>query len=506
MHHPTTTRIFLVSLLFLLLLSSCSFPVVPTNPPTLPTETLPPTETAIPVEASIPTQTPTPFPTLTPDLQRPQYVIDLQMNYTSKAALVNQTIAYPNWTGETLTNIVLAVEPNLWNGGFNLKSISIDDQPVANYTLEALSQKLEVPLPKPLEPSRTVVITMSYGLILPQMQAYSNPNEIRPQIYGYTDRQVNFVDWYPFVVPYQPGLGWLLHNPWFYGEHLVYDLADFDVSVTFTDGATPKVAASGEEIESTTASNHRFELEGGRTFALSMSDFFKVGTRKVGDVTVYSYYFGLYDVPGEAMLQTTVEALQTYSEKFGAYRHKTLTAVQGDFNDGMEYSGLYFISRDYFNLYKGDPVNYLVLIAAHETAHQWWFDSVANDQALEPWLDEALATYSERIYYETIYPNLVDSWWSYRYFEFQQAGYVDTSIYDGGGQRPYWDKVYLTGVRFLEDLRKKIGDDIFFAFLKDYYTQYAGKRATGADFFRVLHEHTMVDLSDLMTKYFKNTY
>ena len=49
---------------------------------------------------------------------------------------------------------------------------------------------------------------MNYGLILPQMQAYSNAaNEIRPQIYGYSDKQVNFVDWYPFVVPYHPGAG-----------------------------------------------------------------------------------------------------------------------------------------------------------------------------------------------------------------------------------------------------------------------------------------------------------
>ena len=39
-----------------------------------------------------------------------------------------------------------------------------------------------------------------------------------------------------------------------------------------------------------------------------------------------------------------------------------------------------------------------------------------------------------------------------------------------------------------EDLRKQVGDEIFFAFLKDYYTQYEGRRATGADFFRVLHE------------------
>ena len=118
----------------------------------------------------------------------------------------------------------------------------------------------------------------------------------------------------------------------------------------------------------------------------------------------------------------------------------------------------------------------------------------------------SLATYSERIYYESVYPDLVAWWWEFRYFEFLKPGYVDTAIYDGGGQRPYWDKVYLTGARFLEDLRARVGDELFFGFLRDYYTQYLGKRATGTDFFRVLYEYTSADISDLLAKYFKNTY
>jgi hypothetical protein len=505
MSQYTLSRFLFVSFLILILIS-CSSPIATELPVPLPTETSPLPVTIAPTEPPVPTETPRPLPTLTPELERQQYVIDLQLNYTSKAAVVNQTIAYPNWTGETLTDLVLAVEPNLWSGGFTLKSLSIDNTPVPDYTLEPLGQRLEIPLPQPLEPGRTAVVTMTYGLFLPQAQAYSNPNEVRPQIYGYTDKQVNFVDWYPYIVPYQPGEGWILHNPWFYGEHLVYDPMDFDVSVTFTDGASPMIAASGEEIESSGAGNRRFVIEAARTFAMSMSYDFKVATQQVGDVTVYSYYFGFYDAPGEAMLQTTVQAIQTYSETFGPYRHKTMTAVQGDFNDGMEYSGMYFISRDYFNLYDNTPKNYLVIIAAHETAHQWWFDAVADDQAIEPWLDEALCTYSERIFYESVHPDLVDWWWGYRYFEFQQAGYVDTPIYDGGGQRPYWDKVYLTGARFLEDLRKQMGDETFFTFLKNYYAQMEGKRATGADFFRVLHETTATDITGLLTKYFKNTY
>ena len=501
---PTVICITSTVLSASLLLISCSSPTPASVPPT---EALAlPSATILPTETSLPTGTATPFPTLAPDLERPQYALDLQFNYSSKAAVVNETVTYPNWTGETLTSLVLAVEPNLWSGGFALRSLAVDELPITNYVLEPLSQRLEIQLPQPLPPSGTITITMSYGLILPEMQAYSDPNEVRPQIYGYSSRQVNFVDWYPFVVPYVPGQGWLLHNPWYYGEHLVYDVADFDVSVTFIDGSTPQIAASGAEVESETGSTRRFVLEAGRTFALSISTVFKVAMQKVGDVTVYSYFFAYYDDPGQALLQTTVESMQVYSDLFGPYRHKTLTAVQGDFNDGMEFSGFYFISRDYFNLYDGTPENYLVTIAAHETAHQWWFDGVADDQALEPWLDETLATYSEHIYYETVYPDLVDWWWGYRYFEFQNPGYVDTRIYDGGGQRPYWDKTYLTGARFMEDLRQRIGDDFFFTFLRDYYTQFVGKRATAADFFRVLREHTAADISDLMAEYFKNTY
>ena len=522
-----------VSFLLLSFLASCTSqatPAVFTATPPVASAT-PATDTA-PPDPSLPSETPSPPATLTPALGRAQYSLDLQLNYTARTAAVDQTILYPNWTGETLTSLVLAVVPNLWSGGFSLQSITVDDIPITNFILEPFSQRLEVQLPQPIPPGATAAITIRYSLVLPQMQAYLNAsNDVRPQIYGHSDLQVNFVDWYPMVVPYQPGQGCVLHNPWYYGEHLTYDLADFDVTVTFTDGANPKVAASGAEIDpqpyiptrtptaavtasvtntpaptSTGIVSRRFTLEAGRTFALSMSDHFKVAQQTVGDVTVFSYYFGLYDAPGEAMLQTTVEAMQTFSERFGPYRHKTLTAVQGDFNDGMEFSGLYFISRDYFNLYDGTPRNYLVAIAAHETAHQWWFDAVANDQALEPWLDEALSTYSEVIYYETIYPEVVEWWWNYRYFEFQQAGFVDTPIYDGGGQRPYWDKVYLTGARFFRDLRAQVGDEIFFTFLRNYYSQAVGKQVTSADFFRVFRETTAADITVLLVQYFKNTY
>ena len=112
-------------------------------------------------------------------------------------------------------------------------------------------------------------------------------------------------------------------------------------------------------------------------------------------MTVSSYYFAFNEAAGQAALQTSAEAVQIFSDRYGPYPHKSLSLVMGDFNDGMEFSGFFYLSRDFYNLYDGTPANYLTFVAAHETAHQWWFEQVASDQALQPWVDEALSTYSK---------------------------------------------------------------------------------------------------------------
>ena len=170
----------------------------------------------------------------------------------------------------------------------------------------------------------------------------------------------------------------------------------------------------------------------------------------------------------------------------------------------MEYEGLYFLSDGFYNLYQGQPGEYLVAIAAHETAHQWWYALVGNDQALEPWLDEALCTYSERLFYEYTYPEALDWWWAYRINYYDPKGWVDGSIYNPDGYRAYRDAVYLNGALFLEDLRKQIGDTVFMAFLKDYARQEAHRIATTQDFFSILKEHTQEDIQPLVKQYFSN--
>ena len=93
----------------------------------------------------------------------------------------------------------------------------------------------------------------------------------------------------------------------------------------------------------------------------------------------------------------------------------------------------------------------------HQTA-QIGISAVANDQALEPWLDEALCTYSEKLYLETYAPQAVDWWLQVRVLYYQPRGFVDDSIYnprkEAQAYRAYRDAVYLNGALFLSDLRQ----------------------------------------------------
>jgi len=472
-----------------LLLTSCSVPAPAA-------ETITPT-TVIPAATSIPTSTTIPPSATPPPIPgRPAYILNTIIDYDRHLVTVDESIVYPNHTGQSLDTLNLAVVPNLWPNCFYLTSLTVDDIPVTDYILSG--HRLDVSLPAPLEPASVSTLTLGYKLSLPFMDQV---HSYRARIFGYSDMQTNLTNWYPFVVPFIDG-EWVLHEPWSHGEYLVYDLADFETNLKFASPVNqPVVAASG--FAESNGESTRYTLTAGRSFALSASRNFQVSSAQLGDIAIHSYYFPIYKRAGEAALAASGQAIQVYAQRYGPYPHKTLSIVVADFMDSMEFSALYFHSRNFYDQYDGTPQNYLTFIAVHETAHQWWFEQVANDQALEPWLDESLTTYSESLYYETLYPDLVPWWWSYRIDFFNPAGTINIPVYDGRNDEIYKNIVYFRGAHFLQALRERIGDEAFFAFLQDYFTQNRGKIATSTDFFHILNEHTDADYADIVLEYFR---
>ena len=449
-----------------------------------------PSATPLTTASPQPTLTTTQAPTAIPAARRALYTLDASLDYAARVLHVDERIDYQNDTGGALSSLVLAVEADRWLGCFSLGDLSVDGQAVTKPRLNGI--RLEVPLDPALAPGGRAGVSIQYALHLPEADVQ--------HVFGFNADQENLVDWYPFVVPYVSGQGWLLHPAAQFGEHLVYPSADYDVTLQLTGADRSAVLAASAPAEQI-ASGWRYRLERARVFVFSASPDYHSSSQAVGAVTLTSYYFPAERDSGQVVLQAVAQAVAAYSGRFGDFPYPGLSIVEGLFDDGMEYDGLFFLSRHFYVTYDGTPLNYLIAIGVHETAHQWWFGQVGNDQALEPWLDEALATYSEEIFYEAYDPGA--DWWTFRVDAFAPSGWVDTDIYHVPGLRPYINAVYLQGARFLQALRGRVGDPAFFAFLKDYAAQMGGRIATADDFFRILRQHTSADIIDLEREYYQ---
>jgi hypothetical protein len=470
--------------------------------PSAQTDTPPPTITAPPTD--IPTLTPTlPAPPpdevstpeqpgpVPPSSNRTQYIFYASLDYANHSLLVEETVRYFNATGQELSEIVMAVQPNLWGGAFFLSAISQDGTALSNYSL--VGERMSILLPQALGPGAPTTFTLNYVLSIP-VKRYDGT-------FGYAGDQTNLTDWYPFIVPFDGG--WVLHDPWAFGENLVYDSADFELNLKVND---PTVVIAASAPAQANGEWTRYRIYGARTIVFSASNAYVISESAVGNVAIRTYYFSGYEGAGDGLLRAATSAVGLFNAKFGQYPYDSLSVVQTDVADGQEYDGLVFVGSKFYAEYGGSARSNLISIGVHEISHQWWFALVGNDQALEPWLDEALSIYSENTFYYYNFPNYGDWWWNFRVNYFNPVGWVDTSVYDHGTFRSYVNAAYLNGANFLYDLNVRMGDDDFYRFLRDYVSRYSHRRATTADFFAVLREDSRVDFSDLMTAYFQRAY
>jgi hypothetical protein len=145
-----------------------------------------------------------------------------------------------------------------------------------------------------------------------------------------------------------------------------------------------------------------------------------------------------YAQPAQVVLRTAVRSLEGLARRYGPYPWPTYTvSVTPDlFREGFEYPTIVFLGRG----------PYLRLIVEHETAHQWFYSLVGNDQARNPWLDETLATWSQLQLGGGVAPTL-------RAAPSPRPRHVGASVYYFT-HRPerYFTEVYGGGVRALASL------------------------------------------------------
>jgi len=140
----------------------------------------------------------------------------------------------------------------------------------------------------------------------------------------------------------------------------------------------------------------------------------------------------------------------------------------------MEYPNLVMISSSIEN--EDDCKNVIV----HETAHQWWYAIVGNDEYNYPWLDEALTEFSTILFYDNTdgynlnHKDMIDaSKENYSLFitVYEDVlGKIDTSMraIDQYSTEPeYTYCTYVKGILMFESLYQLVGKDKFLKSLKE---------------------------------------
>lgn len=419
-----------------------------------------------------------------------RYDLRAKIDYKTLSLEVDETVIFINKNPVSLENLLFVVEANRKPGAFALDSLRWEDKTSFD-TFTLTEDTILIPLKQALPPGGTVTLALSYTLKLPQRQG----------TLGYTYRQINIADWYPFLPAYSPHSGWLTHPPHLVGEHLVYDIADYSVELELINFPPETVVAASAPCERV-GNTLTFFVQQARNFTLSISSEYKKLSRNENGVLLSAYVFGEHEQAGINALNYMADAINLFSEIFHPYPHSSLSLIEWQNQDGMEYDGLFFLNWNYFEYAQGGARSGLASMVIHETAHQWWYALVGNDPAREPWLDEALCTYSEKLFYEQRYPELLSWWWDYRIHHYKPEGAINKAIYEFAAYRPYVNATYLRGALFLEDLRNVIGEEAFFNLLSEYARQYQGKLAKSQDFFDIAAEVSPVGLNELTNRYF----
>lgn len=434
-----------------------------------------------------------------------QYTVVADLDYSTRTVEAEQLVAYTNLTGDSLDHLIFNVRPNSWPGVFTLENIKRDD---AELSYELTGQRLSVELPDTLETGCRIELEMSFRLSIPPIDR-GGANAYKGYL-GYSERQLNLGHWLPTIAVRQEA-DWIIHNEIPIGEQDVLDEADWDV--TLNVGQPPenlKVAAPGEILSEEPGRWH-FWMPNARDFTLSMSDAYNVSTRKAENgviVDLYTFDDALIQTQAGEIntrafaLDVATQSIAMYSDLYGEYPYPRMVVVQSDFPDGMEFSGLAYVGGEYFRGFNG-PTSYLLLITVHEIAHQWWYGRVGNDQAMNPWLDEALSTYSEYVFIEEYYPALRDWWWQFRVDAYAPQGFVDSTVYEFETRREYINAVYLRGVRMLNELRANLGTDTFFDWLRRYAEVGSGRIVDPAFFWSLLTPEQLSVTASTREEYFQ---
>lgn len=187
-------------------------------------------------------------------------------------------------------------------------------------------------------------------------------------------------------------------------------------------------------------------------------------------------------VQAERAFRTAPEMVRVFEGAFGAYPQEqcVLVATADELEIPLEAQGMAVFGRNHLDA-AGER------LLAHELAHQWFGNSVGIARWRDIWLNEGFACYAEWVWSEAAGGPSAAQLAAEHHRELR-AHRSPVAIGDPGPDAMFDDVVYKRGALALHAIRVAVGDDAFFALLRDWVARHRHGLVTTDDFRRLVAE------------------
>ena len=253
-----------------------------------------------------------------------------------------------------------------------------------------------------------------------------------------------------------------------HGDPFVTPVSD-RVTVRLRTDVPLRFGTTGRSVTTSNDSLTRtFRATNVRDFVVTAAADYRTRSRQVGDTKVR--VVSRPGFPAARALEAAANAVRKLEAKLGPYPYETLRIVQSAGAYGMEGPGIAWIPT-------GTPSGNLTYLVTHEITHQWFYGIVGNDQAREPFADEAAADFVAR-----------------RVLGLRRGSRCATDDLDRTIYRYssacYYEVVYIQGGNLLDNARHRMGSKPFWAAMRGYVADHR---------WGLSHTRTLLDALDAAT-------
>ncbi|HEV2756973.1 MAG TPA: M1 family metallopeptidase [Actinomycetota bacterium] len=438
-------------------------------------------------------------------------------------------ISYLNDTGETLDDVGIHVYANAYTrpleeipfaadlvaSDFNGEFQALADPGEMNELTASVAGRgvsarpngtaLLVDLRSPLAPGERVAIEIGMTMDLPHFS----------ERFGRWEDLTLLGNWIPVVAERGAG-SWRLDPFGSIGDPFFAAASDYRVSIRADENVS--VVGTGSLVSVSPGEGRtrvwEFDAPAVRDAAYAAAPFLRGLEATAAGTTVRSWYPAGGGARAEVSLEAAASAVEDYTSRYGGLPWPEVDVVETESRlGGMEYPGTVFVSsgsESFAGLpllpelvsYSGFEEARARYVVGHEIAHQWWYAAVGNDQVREPWLDEAFAEASTRLWLEEQEDG--DRTWLMTNLTPDPpatAAAVRSGVGDFDSNESYTQTIYLQGAEVLMELRDAVGRDSYDAVMRAWYERSVPGIGTIAGFVETVRDVAGERGEDVMRRY-----